>query len=50
MYTDRGFKMVDIHGYQEFKCILDNISPTAVKIVVTVNPVDEVERSIRVVK
>ena len=50
MYTDRGFKVVDIHGYQEFKYIVDDMSPTSVDIVATENHVDEVERLIRVVK
>ena len=48
IYTNRGFEVVDIHGYQEFKCIGDDMSPTAVEIVATDDHVDEVERSMKV--
>ena len=48
MYTDRGFREVDIHGDKEFKCILDDMSPTPVDIVASDKNMDEVERSIRV--
>ena len=44
MCTDRSFKVVDIHGDQEFKCIVDDMSPTSVDIVATDDHVDEVER------
>ena len=50
MYTGRGFKVVEIHLDREFKWIVDDMSPTAVKIVATDDHVDEVERLIRVVK
>ena len=50
MYTDRGFREVDIHGDKEFKCILDDMSPTSVEIVASDKNMDEVERSIRVFK
>ena len=42
--------MVDIHVYQEFKLIVDDMSPTEVKIVAKDDHVDEVERLIRVAK
>ena len=50
IYTYRVFKVLDIHGDQEFKCILEDMSPTAAKIVTTDDHVDEVESSIRVFK
>ena len=50
IYTERDFKVVDIHGDQEVKCIVHDMSPTSVEIVATYNHVDEVEGSIRVFK
>ena len=50
IYTARVFKVVDIHVDQEFKCIVDDVFPTAVEIFLTDDHVDEVKRSIRVVK